>query len=264
MPASEPFFTQDGDSFIPTRQARGPWDPNSLHGRVISGLLGREIERQHCDEEFHCARLTTELFRMPPLAPLQVSIQPIRLGNRIRVIDGSVTSHGVEIARGRAVLLKKAPQPEGTVWSPPNWDVPPPGDIPAPQAPAGRENWVPMWETRPIRGAPFFGGGAEQKRAWLRETRQLVAGEDLSPFLRVALAADFTNPFANSGDHGLNFVNADITLYLHRLPVDEWVGFEVVSHQSDEGIAVAECALYDVSGAIGRSLVCAVANQHRR
>jgi acyl-CoA thioesterase len=104
----------------------------------------------------------------------------------------------------------------------------------------------------------------EQKRTWIRENRELIEGEALTPFLRAAVAADFTNPFANSGDAGLNFVNADITLYLHRSPVDEWIGFEVASHQSDEGIAVAECTLYDVQGAIGRSTVCGVANQRRR
>ena len=38
------------------------------------------------------------------------------------------------------------------------------------------------------------------------------------------MAADFTNPLANSGDQGLEFVNADYTLYLHRLPVGEWIG----------------------------------------
>ncbi len=126
-----------------------------------------------------------------------------------------------------------------------------------------------MWETRPIslNPSPSLGegqgrgfGGVEQKRAWIREARLLVAGEPLTPFVRAAIAADFTNPFANSGNRGLNFVNADITLYLHRLPETEWVGFEVASHQSEDGIAVGECTLYDTRGPIGHSTVCGVAN----
>jgi acyl-CoA thioesterase len=75
--------------------------------------------------------------------------------------------------------------------------------------------------------------------------------------------ADFTNPFANSGSAGLQFVNADITLYLSRLAQGEWLGFEVTSHQADDGVAVAECAMYDEAGPIGRSVVCAVANRRR-
>jgi hypothetical protein len=39
----EAFFTRSGDGFVPTREARGPWDPKSLHGRVVAGLLGQEI-----------------------------------------------------------------------------------------------------------------------------------------------------------------------------------------------------------------------------
>ena len=44
---NQPFFTKDRDAFIPTDAARGPWDPNSLHGRVIIGLLAFVIEARH-------------------------------------------------------------------------------------------------------------------------------------------------------------------------------------------------------------------------
>jgi acyl-CoA thioesterase len=96
----------------------------------------------------------------------------------------------------------------------------------------------------------------------LRETHALVAGEALTPFVRVAGSADFVSPLANSGDSGLHYVNADITLYLHRLPEGEWVGYEVSSHQSDAGIAVGDCTLYDERGAIGKSAVAAIVSPH--
>jgi acyl-CoA thioesterase len=66
---------------------------------------------------------------------------------------------------------------------------------------------------------------------------------------------------ANAGAHGLDYVNADITLYLHRLPVGEYIGFEVSSHESSEGIAVGDTTVYDIEGPIGRSVVCAVVNR---
>lgn len=219
--------------------------------------LDRIRAKQHGDEAFQFARLTTDLFRMPRFAPLEVTTTIVREGNRIRVIDGVVTSQGREIAQGRAVMLRRAEQPQGDIWGPPPWDVPAPDAIASPTPRGDRE---PMWETRPIDG-DFRSSG--QRRAWLREARTLIGGEALTPFLRVALAADFTNPFANSGPDGLDFVNADVTLYLHRLPVTEWVGFEVNGHHSAQGIAVAECTLYDEQGNIGRSTVTAVANEHR-
>lgn len=92
---------------------------------------------------------------------------------------------------------------------------------------------------------------------------RLLMGRPVSavstPWQRVALAADFTSPFANSGDAGLSFINTDITLYLHKLPATEWIGFEVVNHGSTQGVAIAECYLYDEEGPIGSSSVTALA-----
>ena len=58
---------------------------------------------------------------------------------------------------------------------------------------------------------------------------------------------------------GLYFKNADTTLYMHRLPVGEWICLEVAARESAEGVAVGECALHDERGVFGRSLVACVA-----
>jgi len=256
MTAPEPFFVADGlHRFLPNDVCRGPWDRNSLHGRVVAGLLAHEVETNHGDPAFQCARLTVDLYRVLPFAPVDVSSKVVRDGNRIRVVDAEFTSGGVSVARASAVLLRKAENPSGTVWSPTPWEVPSPSTLPPPEAAN------PMWETRVI---DHGFGSTSQKRAWLRETRQLIDGVELTPLVRVAFASDFTNPFANSGSEGLQFVNADITLYIHRLPRTEWLGFEVVEHHAEAGIAVGECVINDEHGAIGRSLVCALANRRNR
>ena len=36
---NQPFFAKRGDAFIPNAVSNGPWDPNSMHGRVVIGLL---------------------------------------------------------------------------------------------------------------------------------------------------------------------------------------------------------------------------------
>ena len=115
-----------------------------------------------------------------------------------------------------------------------------------------------MWATRPIAGA--FGTVGERK-LWMSEVRDLVEGEPFTPFTRVAVAADFASPFANAGDKGLGWINADITLYLHRLPATEWVGFEVKNHGATEGVAIGECWLYDEVGPIGTATVAALAQK---
>ena len=124
------------------------------------------------------------------------------------------------MARASCQLLRKTENPQGKVWSPPNWEVPAPSDIPAPTDP--RLGMYGKWTTRPITGAM---GTVGPRRLWMSEVRDLVEGPPLTPFVRVAVAADFASPFANAGDQGLGFINSDVTLYLHRLPVEgmDWL-----------------------------------------
>jgi acyl-CoA thioesterase len=97
----------------------------------------------------------------------------------------------------------------------------------------------------------------------MREVRPLIAGRELTPFQRVAVAADFASPLANSGSSGLSYINVDITLYLHRYPAGEWVGFESTDHGASDGIAMGQCRLYDERGPIGAALVAAIAQRRR-
>ncbi|WP_373324298.1 hypothetical protein [Tepidiforma flava] len=113
-----------------------------------------------------------------------------------------------------------------------------------------------MWESR-SQGRAF--GAVAQKRTWMREVRPLIAGQPLTPFQRVAVACDFASPLANSGSAGLAYINVDITLYLHRYPCGEWIGFESTDHGASDGIAMGQCRLYDEQGPIGAAAVAAVA-----
>jgi hypothetical protein len=255
--ANDAFFTIEGTHYVPTPAARGPWNPNSLHGRVIAGLLGAEIERLHGDPEFMPARLTVDMYRLPDLSPVEVVTKVVRAGNRIRVIDAEFISGGVSAGRATCQLLKRTENPSGKVWKPPGWEVPKPAEIAPPTD--GRAGMGGMWATRRIEG-DF--GTVGQKRIWVSEVRELVAGRALTPFVRVAVSADFASPFANAGDAGLEFINSDVTVYLHREPVTEWIGYEVVNHGATDGVAIAECFLYDEAGPIG-SAACAALAQRR-
>jgi hypothetical protein len=253
---NQPFFTQDRDTFIPTQIANGPWDPKSLHGRVVVGLLAFVIEQRHGADDFVPARLTVDMFRLPNFAAIEVTSRVIRDGLRIRVVEAEFFSGGVSMARASCQLLRKTENPLGLVWSPPNWDVPAPADIPAPTDP--RLGMNGKWTTRPIVGRM---GAVGPRRLWMSEVRELIGGMPLTPFARVALAADFASPFANAGEQGLGYINSDVTLYLHRLPATNWIGFDVVNHHATEGIAIGECWLYDERGAIGTSTVAALAQR---
>lgn len=251
--SQEPFFTREGESFIPQPACRGPWDPKSLNGRVIVALCGFQIEQSHALADYMPARLTVDMYRLPGFAPVEVKTHVVRDGSRLKVIDSEFVSAGVSYARATSQWLKRSQNAEGVVWSPASWDVPEPEALPEPP---NRQNG-PM-TTRPITGGMGFAG---QRRLWLREDRELVSGTPLTPFMRAAIHADLANPFANSGDRGLGYINSDVTLYLHRLPASEWIGMEVINHHATDGVAIGQVVLYDRTGAIGTSSVCGPAQR---
>jgi hypothetical protein len=91
-------------------------------------------------------------------------------------------------------------------------------------------------------------------RVWMRLRVPLVAGRHASPLARAAAVADFGNgvsavlPF----DRYI-FINADLTLHLHREPRGEWIGLDARTLLSGGGSALAESVLHDESGPVGRA-----------
>jgi hypothetical protein len=188
------------------------------------------------------------------MSALTATTRVVRDGRRVRVIEVSILSQDVEVARASALMLRNGAHPNGNPWRAPEWDVASPEDLPA-QENAGAFGG---WEIRLATPGGFW--TSDRKRLWCRDRWQLVAGETPSPAVRAALAADLPNPLANSSEAGLQFINADLTLFLARHPATDWIGVEVAGHTGHDGIAVGTCTLYDTAGAIGWSSVCAIAN----
>jgi len=235
-------------------EARSPWAADMLHGRLLAGLAARGVEGAGHDPALRIVRLTVDMFRSPPMSALHVSTNVVRDGRRVRVVDVSIRTADVDVARASALLLRTGPHPGGTTWRAPEWNAPLPETLPSPADgdPDGG------WDIRLLSPGGFW--TVERKRLWTRDRWQLVAGEEPSPVVRAALAADLPNPLANSSAEGLQFINADLTLILGRPPVSEWIGLEVAAHLGHDGVAVGDCTMYDTSGAIGWSSVCAIAN----
>ena len=248
------YFIPSTDGLVPVPEARSPWAADMLHGRLLAGLAARAVESAGHDPELRVVRLAVDMFRSPPMSALHVATTVVRDGRRVRVVDVSIRSADIEVARATALLLRTGPHPNGATWQAPEWDVADPETLPSP----GDGYTDGDWDIRMLTPGGFW--SAERKRLWARDRRQLVAGEEPSPAVRAALAADLPNPLANSSAEGLQFINADLTLFLGRPPVSEWIGVEVAGHLGHDGIAVGTCTLYDTSGAIGWSSVCAITN----
>jgi hypothetical protein len=235
--------------FHPTDSARGPWG-DFLSGMATCGILAREIERCHGDPALMPSRLTIDLYRPTPVTGIEIRTRVIRDGRRIRAVDADLLADGTSSARASCVMLRRGDEPPGSFWSPEDWNARAPETIsPTAEGP----EWI-----RPIAGRMDT---LDQRRAWFCRAAEVVRGVENTPFVRVALSSDFASPFALHSDVGLYYINSDITLNIHRLPVGDWIGFEVAAAGATEGVAVGNCFLYDTTGRIGSVVMGALAQQ---
>lgn len=234
-----------------------------LHGRLLGGIMARAVEG-HVEDDLRVARLTVDLFRNTPIAPVRVEACRVRDGRRIRVVDVVVHAADGPAARASALLLRGGPVPPGEVPVTPAWGVPPPDRLgpPLDTTLAGRTLPWDLWLLGD-HDEVLRDGRRPGRRAWIRDRYPLVPGEPLTPLVRVALAADFASPVAHAGTAGLRYINADYTVHLSRPPAGEAIGVQFGGHLADGGVAVGTCVLHDATAPIGFCTVSAVANERR-
>jgi hypothetical protein len=257
---SEAFFAREGDRYLPTPHTSGPWDPELQHAGPPAGLLGREIERCQPREGFRVGRITFEILRGVPLAPLTVSARMVRPGRSVELLEGSLADARGEVMRATAWRLRTA-----------ELDVPPSLAGPPPPAPpeAGRGGGAPFFrrEGEDDAGDDFgyhramesrFVAGSFQElgpaTVWLRMRHPLLEGEEPSPLTRVLVAADSGNGVSASLDFAdWVFINTDLTVHVHRHPAGEWVCLDSVTFATGDGVGLSDTALFDERGLIGRA-----------
>jgi Thioesterase-like superfamily len=113
-------FVPDRGRLRPTDLARGPWSPDALHGGPIAAVLARAVEACDTLVPMRVARLTVELLRPVPLAPLLVTARIVRAGKRVQLVEGSVIAGETEVARVTALQIRTAavPVPEPAPLAP--------------------------------------------------------------------------------------------------------------------------------------------------
>lgn len=252
-----PYVVRRDDGFVPNPIAQGGWGP-TLGGQVVGGLLARAMEQQVEDDDLQPARLTVEILRRVASAPIRVTASIARAGSRMRAIDALMTQQNDPVARASALYLRRGAQPDGDVFTT-AVSLPP-----LPHEPPEFDDLVPMfiraYGKDPEDGDGFPWQHAGPRYAWVREVRDLVAGEELTPFVQAAMAADVTSSMANFSTAGLAFINADYTLALSRLPSGPYIGLAALTHDSDAGVATASAGLSDALGPIGTTMTTAIAN----
>ncbi|MCM5571053.1 thioesterase family protein [Burkholderiaceae bacterium FT117] len=216
-----------------------PSKPGLPDAAYISSALGR----------FHA----TELPRGPWDPAHQHGGPPVALA--CRAIEVAAGEHGL----GHIARLTALAQRESAVELPASLPGHPfpkapraPDDSPPVNFPfAGKHvGYADLVETRLAQGAMWQGPCA----IWFRLRYPLVQGEAPSPYARVAVAADSGNGVSAVLDiERYLYVNADLTINLLRKPVGEWICLDARTAIGPDGSGLAESALYDVRGFIGRA-----------
>jgi hypothetical protein len=247
----------DGDLAVPTELARGPWSPHAQHGGAPSALLAGLLERFEPGPADFTARLNVELMRPVPLTPLRVERTLVRPGKKVQLVQGSLFDGDVEVVRATALRLRTVGAGLGDVVPSDRTDpLPPPGDPTPLPIRLVVDDTVGFWNAVETSTAGVTTRPEERHAVlWFRLVRPVIGGESPSPLQRVAAVADFGNGISMTGLRGrYTFINPDLTIVLHRLPIGEWVALDARSFPEDAGIGLVESELCDEQGRIGRAL----------
>jgi hypothetical protein len=250
VPAS--FYESDGDRYVSTELTRGPWDPGAQHAGPPAALLGREFERLDDADEFQVARLSFEIMRSVPIAPLRAEARVVRPGRRVQLIEATLSDQEGEemLARGWRVRTEPVELPPL-----PGTDPPPPIDEAKPRdfPPTGQDvGYHTAMDYRFVSGAFQEPGPAT---VWMRMRQPLVDDETPSPLQRVLTAADSGNGVSATLDwRSYLFINVDLSVNLERMPSGEWVCLDARTFPHPNAVGLADTLLLDEHGRIGRAL----------
>jgi len=248
--SAEPLFRSEGETFIPSGPARGPWDPNALHGGAPAALLARAIERVPTLAPMRVTRMTFDLVGAVPLAPLTVETSVLREGRRLQVVEAELKVDGEVAMRARALRIRTEEIPGIATQT-----LPPPGPGPAESTPIEaegyrQENFATTGMELRFSSGTFLEAGPAS--CWFRLRMPLVDDETPSPLQRVMAAADFPNGISHVLDFETHlFINPDLTVHLSREPRGEWIFVAAVSAIESDGIGLATATLCDEEGPIG-------------
>jgi Thioesterase-like superfamily len=260
------FFFRDDDRFVATELTRGPWSAGHQHAGPPAALLARAIEAVPAAHEMQVARITFDIVRPIPIEPLRTSARVVRGGRSTELLEGTLANDQEELMRASAWRIRT-----GHVEL--DHDAPPaPAPRPPPRGP-GESGETPFfdfgWETgyhtamdARLAGGSFHAPGPAT--VWLRMRQPLVGEEEPSPLTRVLVAADSGNGVSwTLALSRFLFVNVDLSVHLHRLPRGEWVCLDAATTPERTGIGLADTALWDEWGPIGRSLQTLLVDRRR-
>ncbi|KAA0107700.1 thioesterase family protein [Mycolicibacterium sp. P1-5] len=242
-----------GEKFRATDLVRSTWTSHIQHAGPVSALLVRALERCQHRGDTRLSRVVVDLLGpVPAEGDLWVTATVERSGKQIELVSAEMSGLGPD---GRPRPVARA-----SGWRMLMLDTK--ALLSAPVAPlASREqgmnrnladnfdrNYVHslewLWLTDHM--APGPGG------SWLRPQADLVQGEGITPLERLFAVADCANGIGSKIDiRKYTFLNTDLVVHLHRIPVGEWTGIRAETMYGPDGVGTTVGTLFDDDGAVG-------------
>ncbi len=236
------------DRFRPTEHVSGAWNEATQHVGPALGLLVHAVEvdlAARRDDPMIISRLSYELLGLVPMDAVDVSVEVIRPGRTIELVEATY-AHGDRTGiRLRAWLQ----QPRDTVAVA--------GDgfdrIPGPTEMA-------PWDPTTVWGGGYLASavvrrtsaGPGRSRYWVRTDVQLLAGEEVSTTARMAALFDIANGMAIRADPTtVHYPNIDLSAHLVRAPQGEWLGYDTRVTFGPGGLGLTASVIHDESGPLG-------------
>lgn len=258
---TDAIFERQGECWLPTSAALGPWG-DTLHGGAPAALLCHVLD-EAAGGRFPLARLTLDLFRPVPSAPLTIELQELRAGRRLCVHEATLTANGKPLVKATALHAAEAPLAESP--EPEQCPLPDPATMEelslaeVLEAQSGRS--LPGKDglhlrLRVKRATGLAGGGAGG--GWLRLPLDLAPGVPLSPLAHLAALADFANGVSQrrleQPEGRIGFINADISLHVLRPPTTAAMGMVSLNEYTEQGRGLVTAECWQQSGLVARVL----------
>jgi hypothetical protein len=249
----EAIYKLNGRTAETSKWAGGPWNEAQQHGSAPAALAAWTAEQMPTVQPMRVARLTLDLLRPVPVAPLEITTEILREGRKIQLCAVHLSAGGVEVVRATALKVRAL-----------DIDLPETAAIPPVTLPPPRESGFDNPLTN--SSSPFVSGISMQEvkgafrvpgpaAVWCRADRRIIDGVATTPLMRAAIAADFCNGVSSVLDFAnWTFINGDLTVSLSRMPVGEWILLDAESWIGPQGAGVAFGKLADTKGYFGRAV----------
>src|SRR6202163_1452281 len=96
-------FRVDGNRVVTSPDAAGPWDPGMQHGSAPAALVVWAAEAIPTPVPMQIARVTIDLMRPVPVAPLTLESDVLREGRKIQLCAIKLLAGGIVVV-GATVL----------------------------------------------------------------------------------------------------------------------------------------------------------------